>query len=552
MALDRTWYNTLVNDDGTNTVGSVWDKSDVDALMDAIDVEIAGVVANVKTWGATGDGTTDDVLAIQAAIDAVSLTVSGVLFFPTGHYKVSTALIISKSIKLVGASMWGVTIRGDGMTTGDYVIDVDGDIAPDLNAVEISNLTIMSNDSGRPDLLRLNRVADSMFTNLVLRDGRHGIVLQDTRTFTIKFDHIMCLTKLTGNALFFDNCAGGQFSFTDCSWCAAIGLKTSGATLSIDAIRFDGCSWEGCDVVGQVAGLLIRNLVFDSSRFEANLAPLDIRPTSGQIVAGFTLDGCMFDTTVEAAAVLLAGDAGHVTGVSVTGCYFKGYSSYALGVLSDTLNGQVTGNVLNSTPLITSARRPYLWVHSNSDTAGVPKPSGVLDLGTVAKPSKGVYIVTDANAGVQPLTVGLSVDGAGLGLVWFRNAAGSAQGSIAATNSTTTAYNTSSDKRLKNDLGIATDVSVLERTVIHDFEWRATGQPGRGVFAQDAIAVHPPAITPGTDETNEDGTLLQPWAADYSKYVPELIVGWQRHQTELRELRAAVATLLAKRKGGTA
>src|SRR4030095_11053924 len=41
MALDRTWYNTLVDDDGSGVVGSVWDKADVDSLMDAVDSEIA-------------------------------------------------------------------------------------------------------------------------------------------------------------------------------------------------------------------------------------------------------------------------------------------------------------------------------------------------------------------------------------------------------------------------------------------------------------------------------------------------------------------------------
>lgn len=41
MALDRSWYNTLVDDDGSGLVGSVWDKADVDALMDAVDAEIA-------------------------------------------------------------------------------------------------------------------------------------------------------------------------------------------------------------------------------------------------------------------------------------------------------------------------------------------------------------------------------------------------------------------------------------------------------------------------------------------------------------------------------
>jgi hypothetical protein len=43
MALDRTWYNSLVDDDGSGLTGSVWDKADVDSLMDAIDAEFARI-----------------------------------------------------------------------------------------------------------------------------------------------------------------------------------------------------------------------------------------------------------------------------------------------------------------------------------------------------------------------------------------------------------------------------------------------------------------------------------------------------------------------------
>jgi hypothetical protein len=40
MALDRTWYNSLVDDDGSGLTGSIWDKADVNALMNTIDSEI--------------------------------------------------------------------------------------------------------------------------------------------------------------------------------------------------------------------------------------------------------------------------------------------------------------------------------------------------------------------------------------------------------------------------------------------------------------------------------------------------------------------------------
>ena len=50
MAVDRTWYNTLVDDDGSGLTGSVWDKADVDALLDAVDAEIARL-DTVSTYG---------------------------------------------------------------------------------------------------------------------------------------------------------------------------------------------------------------------------------------------------------------------------------------------------------------------------------------------------------------------------------------------------------------------------------------------------------------------------------------------------------------------
>ena len=66
----------------------------------------SGSWINVKdsTYGAVGNGSTDDKAAIQSAIDALSN--GGTVYFPPGTYKVSGALVIGsgdKSIKLVGA-----------------------------------------------------------------------------------------------------------------------------------------------------------------------------------------------------------------------------------------------------------------------------------------------------------------------------------------------------------------------------------------------------------------------------------------------------------------
>jgi hypothetical protein len=126
---------------------------------------------------------------------------------------------------------------------------------------------------------------------------------------------------------------------------------------------------------------------------------------------------------------------------------------------------------------------------------------------------------------------------------YYQNSAGVACGAIAQTAATTIAFQTTSDQRLKTDLGRATDLTALRAVVIHDFAWTADERHDRGVFAQEAAPVFPRAITAGTDETTDTGALARPWMTDYSKFVPDLIVGWQHHDADLAELRALLVTL---------
>ena len=73
---------------------------------------------SVMDFGATGDGTTDDTAAVQAAINALSAAGGGVLNFPAGTYKITSALADGgKTIQFVGvgvnesASTFGTVTR---------------------------------------------------------------------------------------------------------------------------------------------------------------------------------------------------------------------------------------------------------------------------------------------------------------------------------------------------------------------------------------------------------------------------------------------------------
>jgi hypothetical protein len=163
--------------------------------------------------------------------------------------------------------------------------------------------------------------------------------------------------------------------------------------------------------------------------------------------------------------------------------------------------------------------------------------------GSGAAGASGLTVITNQNA-ANGIRVGTSADAAAGGFLTLTNAAGAEQGRIQATNSTTTAYLTTSDARLKHDRGIATDLSGLRALVVHDFTMTddPTQTPDRNIFAQEAYAVLRRGITPGSDGDD----LSQPWLAEKAAYVPDLIVGWQQHDATLRTLAARLAQLEAR------
>jgi hypothetical protein len=113
----------------------------------------------------------------------------------------------------------------------------------------------------------------------------------------------------------------------------------------------------------------------------------------------------------------------------------------------------------------------------------------------------------------------------------FENAAGTVVGYIQ-TTPTATAFSTTSDERLKEDLQefkAADAASIIDNTNVYDFKWRS-GERAYGIIAQQAVTVYPAAVSHMTEP--------DVWGVDYSKYVPVIL-------QELKALRARVAELEA-------
>lgn len=83
-------------------------------------------VYNVKAYGATGNGSTDDTTAIQAALDAAAggddVGDDGIVYFPVGTY-VCGALTIDPGTKLLGAHRRYSVLKCKSGTTGTWIED---------------------------------------------------------------------------------------------------------------------------------------------------------------------------------------------------------------------------------------------------------------------------------------------------------------------------------------------------------------------------------------------------------------------------------------------
>ena len=175
--------------------------------------------------------------------------------------------------------------------------------------------------------------------------------------------------------------------------------------------------------------------------------------------------------------------------------------------------------------------------------------SGNLLVGTTSVIASGKISIS---AALYTASTGISIQntqttyGSSTSFVVFLNGAGVQAGNIYQSAGTTVNYNTSSDARLKEDIGVATDTSVIDNTIIHDFTWKADSRVDRGVFAQEAYEVKPSAVGIGKDDLTESGDLVQPWSVDYSKYVPDLIVYCQQLKKSVQEQQAIIESLKAR------
>ena len=107
-----------------------------------------------------------------------------------------------------------------------------------------------------------------------------------------------------------------------------------------------------------------------------------------------------------------------------------------------------------------------------------------------------------------------------------------AVGSIV-TNGSATAFNTSSDYRLKEDLQDFNGLDKVSKIPVYDFKWKVDDSRSYGVLAHELQEVVPNAVNGEKDAEEMQGV-------DYSKVVPLLVKSIQELKAEVEDLKSKI------------
>lgn len=212
--------------------------------------------------------------------------------------------------------------------------------------------------------------------------------------------------------------------------------------------------------------------------------------------------------------------------------WFRGaVSTGALGIL--TADGTSGANGISiAASFVTGGYGPIKLFTNNTEAARIDS-SGNLLVGVTSSVNGGSAF-TSAGTVMSAITAATT----NTNMIVFRNGNGNV-GSIT-TNGSATAFNTSSDYRLKHDVqpmqNALTTIAALKPVT---YKWNADNSEGEGFIAHELQAVISHAVTGEKDAVNEDGSI-KAQGVDYSKIVVHLVAAIQELTAEVTALKAKV------------
>lgn len=312
---------------------------------------------SVKDFGATGDGTTDDTAAVQAAIDYAMANSRSVLV-PPGDYSVTgLTAVLTAGADTCSFTMHGQSRNGARFTkrdsSTDPILAVSHTTEPTTANVDIQNLAFFGNAKGS-DGVRLTSIGSATLSRLWVRNCDNGINFVGVICSEVENTYIAgCNTgaKLRANSSL--SAYSNANTFLSCR----IGDNT---TFGIDfgqgsLLRLRDCDLEqnGTAADTTTGGLMIRSSVFS----EIGYAIVIIDGTWFEGNRGWTIQCEALGSTAVAMSVantnFLTSESGRAFYVGAGGLFT--FDNVMMPSSGDTLNATCTKLTIKNSVINTLA-----------------------------------------------------------------------------------------------------------------------------------------------------------------------------------------------------
>jgi hypothetical protein len=324
------------------------------------------------------------------------------------------------------------------------------------------------------------------------------------------------------------------FHLSDTAGGAIIRLERDDTTIS-DTNIYGGIEFEGQDgSAGSAAG--VRGKILGVAE-----------GATGEMALTFETAGG-YDSSIERLRINSSGFVGIGTSNPVSTLNISHTDAFPIRIARSTAGQsaiRVTNGGGNNVDIINDGANNFLINNTGSERLRIDS-SGKLLVGTTATVYSGGEKMSIDGGSASGL--GIATTTASTQLLGLWNAAtsgtrhyvrfaigadGNEVGTITSTG-TTTAYNTSSDARLKDVTGSARGLEVINELNPVAYNWKVDGQADEGLIAQEVIDIVPNAVT-GSEEDM--------YSMDYSKLVVHLVAGMKEQQAQIDALQSEINLL---------
>jgi len=283
-------------------------KSDLTSALQS-SIDNASTTINVKTYGAVGDGATDDTAAIQAALNAVPASGATVML-PAGTYVVSSTLTIDKDNTTFCGAGAASTIRVPSGALGINVIQV-GNGSSTRAQCAVRNLRITADGQKTAGVgIHLTKCFKIWLQNLLIEKQFRSLQYSNTTEVWLNASDIRD-TKEHGLLITNDLMSGFDWYITDCVFDNPDVVNTG-----------SGIHWDGGETL-VVSGV-------DLLRFTVGF---NVNPGNGRESRFGFLSNMIMDTSIDNNVHIGNSGTGNTVGLNFSNCWSGTAGNY--GVLID-------------------------------------------------------------------------------------------------------------------------------------------------------------------------------------------------------------------------